>query len=83
MTEHSEKGGGRKVIRLEDHLPQHQATPAHGPSPPQGAAALGLFSGGMFHVKLLDGAAQIIGLLQLAPAIDIAHVHRSAGEYMP
>ena len=23
MAKHSEKRGGRKVIRLEDHLPQH------------------------------------------------------------
>ena len=32
MAKHSEKRGGRKVIRLEDHLPQHQATPAQEPS---------------------------------------------------
>ena len=31
MAKHSEKRGGRKVIRLEDHLPQHQATPAQEP----------------------------------------------------
>ena len=38
MAKHSEKRGGRKVIRLEDHLPQHQATPAQEPSPPEEAS---------------------------------------------
>ena len=33
MAKHSEKRGGRKVIRLEDHLPQHQATPPPDASP--------------------------------------------------
>ena len=38
MAKHSEKRGGRKVIRLEDHLPQHQATPAQEPSPQEEAS---------------------------------------------
>ena len=38
MAKHSEKRGRRKVIRLEDHLPQHQATPAQEPSPPEEAS---------------------------------------------
>lgn len=38
MAKHSEKRGGRKVIRLEDHLPQHQATPAQEPPPPEEAS---------------------------------------------